>query len=247
MFKMRKLTFIIFIAMMLSYQAGCGYINNNIDFSENTLVDDNEIVIEQNEESDVSSSSPSPEVLQYNSLEEFINDIRKVKMGEATGELADIAERMNLASIDRVYVPTGIPDSYKIFNVAVSENSVTILFMPEEHLTSISSQMDAVIVQQHFAFNFTRMSFEDPLAGVMQQLAVTEEGLLEGKLLFDSPNSITWGYDGRMMHLYLPLPSDTAIADIRCVTEESMLQSLGLDSKSDLIRFTPVEVVDLID
>ena len=233
--------------MMLSYQAGCGHISNNIDIPENVFVDDNEIAIEQNEESDMSNSSPSPEMLQYNSLEDFINDIRKVRMGEATGELAEIAERMNLSSIDRVYIPTGIPDSYKIFNVAVNENSVNILFMQDEYLASISTQMDAVIAQQHFAFNFTRKSFEDPLAGVMQQFEVTEEGLIEGKLLLDPPNSITWGHDGRMMHMYLPLPSDTAIEDIRRVTEEAMLRSLGLDSKPDLLRFTPVEVVELTD
>ena len=146
-----------------------------------------------------------------------------------------------------LYIPSGLPENYKLFNIAISAETVSILFMPEEHLSTIATQMDAVLSQQHFAFNFTRMSFEDPLAGVMKQFGVSEDGLIEGVLLLDPPNSITWGYDAKMMHMYLPFPADSDIEDKKSRTLESVLESLGLSNKTDLVRFTEIDVINIYD
>jgi len=105
--------------------------------------------------------------------------------------------------------------------------------------------MDAVISQQHFAFNFTRMSFEDPLAGVMKQFGMSEDDLIEGVILLDPPNSITWGYDAKMMHMYLPFPPDSAIEDRMSISLESVLESLGLSDKSDLVRYTEIAIINI--
>ena len=90
------------------------------------------------------------------------------------------------------------------------------------------------------------MSFEDPLEGVMKQFGVSEDGLIEGVILLDPPNSITWGYDAKMMHMYLPFPPDSAIEDKKSRTLESVLESLGLSDRSDLVRYTEVDVINII-
>jgi len=202
---------------------------------------------EPGEEQEEMEISASPEMLQYNSLEELLSDLEKLRAGEASEELVEISERLDLSSLEVLYVPSGLPENYKLFNIAISMENVSILFMPEEHLSTIATQMDAVISQQHFAFNFTRMSFEDPLAGVMKQFSVSEDDLIEGVILLDPPNSITWGYDAKMMHMYLPFPPDSAIEDRMSRSLESVLESLGLSDKSDLVRYTEVAVTNIYE
>ena len=50
-----------------------------------------------------------------------------------------------------------------------------------------------------------------------------------------------------MMHMYLPFPADSDIEDKKSRTLESVLESLWLSDKSDLVRFTEIDVINIYE
>jgi len=187
------------------------------------------------------------EIQHYTSLEALHRDINISSTGESPEYLTQIAERLDFASLDKIYLPKGIPESFEIYDIAIGAEYVNISFLHRDNLTSISTRFDAELAQQNYIFTFTRVIYEDPLAGVMEQFGKKEEDLIDGKLLLLKPNSLTWGYNGSMLHLYLPKPPGLELVDMYSVTTDAVLESLGITDRVELLRFTEIEVIYLQD
>ena len=238
---MRNLIILLLITSMLFAFFGCG-VNNKTTLGHGTNESDQ---ISQDSYDEDNVVSIGLEIMHYSSLEALLNDFNLLRTGDASDYLVEIAKRLDFASLRYLYIPTGITESYEIYDIAIGIDYVNISYLPKEHLSSVSTRFDAELAHQNYVFTFTRVIYENPLAGVMEQFSVNEESLIGGKLLLLKPNSLTWGVNGSMLHLYLPLPPDSAPGDIFTVLIDDVLQSLGLNDRIDLLRFTEIEIINL--
>ncbi|MCL2408766.1 MAG: hypothetical protein FWC96_04030 [Oscillospiraceae bacterium] len=191
------------------------------------------------------AASDAPDTLRFSSLEEFLLSYIAVKDGmRAEGfmptsvhgnfeHFSEMAESVDLLSLERFYLPVNIPEEYKIFRIAVTEYHVTIRFLPEEHLGSETDILLARADSQDFQFSFTRkLNLENPMAGIMEQFGVTEADLIDGKYLFLEPNLFLWGSNREILSLYTPRPPAVGLSD---------------NGEEDLVQFTEMFVLDLTD
>jgi len=130
------------------------------------------------------------------------------------------AETINLAALDKIFLPTNIPEPYRFRGISVYGDGVSIRYLREEH-----SGTEPEAYLERYSFRFTRRA--------------TEEELNDGKELLCGTNRLEWTFDGREMSLYLPTSIDVYTKEI------SLIEYLGLDSVEDLAQFTEVEVIEL--
>jgi len=253
---MKMFIAITIIVMLLLTLTGCEQQRSVTDMygviSEDNFV--NEYISEEESHTIIAT----PEFLEFSSLDEFLEVHRSARSSEVAEDISVVAERLDIASVERLYLPTGILEEYELFCVMIDLVNVGLLFLPSEHLVSDGQRSDAVSKRQHFIFTFSRESFEYPMSGIMEQFGATETDLLDGRYLFVEPNSYLWGYDGRILCLQLPMPPDIDMEYLLSapIDEfESWLQalpddialSLGLDDRNDLTRFMTVDIFDIQD
>lgn len=94
-----------------------------------------------------------------------------------SGGLAD------LASLEYFYLPTGIPDGYRLYKITAAKNDIGFWYLPEEALVSDDTILSAESRNEHFMFISPRVYYSC-FAG--------DETLL------------TWQEDGDLLMLYLP-------------------------------------------
>jgi hypothetical protein len=191
---------------------------------------------------------PAPDLLVFSSLEEFLLSYMTVKNGaRAEGfvpasfhgnfeRFSEMAESVDLLSLERFYLPINIPEEYKIYSIDIFDSTVGIWFLPEELLGSQNALLDAMLLSQYFLFSFTRdftlvHGLENPMAGVMEQHGVTEANLIDGKYLFRAPNRFRWAMDNELFGLHTPSPHIVGFSD----------------APEDMVQFTEVYVLDLTD
>jgi len=190
---------------------------------------------------------PLPDALVFTSIEELIEIYQLVKTGKAdelekskadrivmfgydedAGNLMKIAESMNFAALDKIYIPVGIPEEYQLYKIEVKKKSVCYSYFLEEDLASEETKGIAIGEQKNFQFDFTRWNIDSPMDGILQQCNATTKDLINGKYLYSQPYSLYWGFDREVLHMYLPRP----------------LWNIGI---SEMKKLTEVTIVDLLD
>jgi len=237
-----KKSLILNIALVLIFAlVGCGQRSEaDVEVGAGT-----EVAVEEWQEGLI-VGGPEPDVLSFSSLEEFLLSYIAVRDGmRAEGfmpasvhgnfeHFSEMAESVDLLSLERFYLPINIPEGYQLFRILVYEYSVVLGF---------ASDMDIlhapVVHIWRFSFSFTRNfalvhGLENPMAGVMEQYGVTEAGLIDGKFLFRAQSShFNWASGNELLSLQIPRPLAYRL--------------IANGNDEDLLQFTEVYVIDLAD
>jgi len=197
-----------------------------IGCDKSSSVIDSEQAEESSDANDQSNIHIAMDWPAYNSLEEFLSFLETPEKGE------DFAE---LSSLDRYYLPTGIPETYKLYKIVAGKSDIGFFYLPEEWLESKDKILEAESLEKNFLFIFFRWDLDDPMASIMERYGVTRENLInENYLHVEMQNTIYWGVDNALMMLYLP----------RTIYSESGEQGV-LNDIDSLISLCTTEVVYL--
>ena len=193
-----------------------------------------------NEETKIPPGGPfAPIELQFSSLENFLAAHRAVNAEEDIDNLvefwrgrttsatfADTIEILGFAPLERLYLPTGIPETYKLFRITVFEDIVELLYLPETSLVSGNPNRVRINRNRDFIFSFSRDQELD-LAFIMRQNGLTEDDLIDNRYLPHMRNWLSWQSDtGEILHLSIP-------------------RSIVVDNVAEMARFAEIAVVDL--
>ena len=150
--------------------------------------------------------SPVFDELKFTSLHDFLSNYNIIRDGKADDAIAGLAESVAFASLERFYIPTGIPESYQLFRITVTEGCVELWYLPEEYLESEETILIATMNRQHFLFSFTRrLNLESPMDGVLRQSGIASDDLIDGKYYFDGGNLLIWASNGELLFLHIPV------------------------------------------
>lgn len=139
----------------------------------------------------------SPEDLDmFYDLESFLNYA-------ATAPSGGIAD---LASLEYFYLPTGIPEGYRLYKITAAKNDIGFWYLPEEALASDDTRFSAESGNEHFLFISPRVNYSG-FAG--------DETIL------------TWQEDGDLLMLYLPKDFTVDDREAICQTEKFCRNSEG--------------------
>jgi len=190
---MKQFIVVISIILLLYSLIGCG------KSSEKMIDDQFEPVSDTFDE----SSDPAPLSLiwpSFASLEEFLHYLETLEERDVSEDVAE------LASLEKYYLPTGIPDSYKIYRIIATPTNIGFWYLPEEYLKSDVETLLAESLRKNYLFFFSRDKIDAPIAGIMEQYGATESDLIDGRYLNVkiSTNMLIWEEDGAAMWLYLP-------------------------------------------
>jgi len=182
--------------------------------------------------------TPVYDELGFASPEEFIEAYKLVRAGKADRELAEQAETVNFAELEKLYLPIRIPEPYRLYWLSVMKGpTVSVLYYREEHL--VSDYERALAGSQYFSYTYKQG--DSLMDGIMQQNNAIEEDLIEGKYLLSEPCTLWWYIDGRNISLTLPASADVYAGEI------SVVEYLGLGSVEELAQFAELEVIDLTE
>ena len=139
------------------------------------------------------------DTLEFSSLEEFLEAYKAVCEGTATGELAELAGNdrgqysIKFAELDELYLPTGVPEDYKLHKIGINYLRVFYIYLHKNDLISEEAIQRAILEQKEFHFSVFRWKLDYPMEGTLRQSGATEKNLIGGVYLFEKPNSLTWG------------------------------------------------------
>ena len=139
------------------------------------------------------------------SLEEFISAIETQGDGVA-----------QLGSLKAYYVPTNIPEEYRLYSILAGVSDICFAYYPVEVLGDEAAMMEAEATMEYFEFRFRRWELDDPLSGIMEQLDMGTWDFVDGKYLFDAPfRTYYWAQDGAALSMTFP-------ASFNVTTEEAI-------------------------
>jgi len=165
--------------------------------------------------------------LEFTSLEELVESHRIVREGKAVGSLAEDAKNTIFKKLDKLYVPTAIPEGYHLYEIKVLTVLVRITYLLESNMDTIDEVGNDFIQDQAFTFQFFRQdNMDKPL-----QRNATEEDLINEDYYFIEPNVLRW-FDGLLLQMNMPLQLLEKLPDQQTKIAE-------------MIKYTEVEVVEL--
>jgi len=170
--------------------------------------------------------------LDFTSIEELIESHKAVREGKAVGRLAEKAEQENFMELEKIYAPTVIPEEYHLYEIMVTEFYVRFIYLLESDMVSPDAVSQAFSEHQNFDFSFWRQGIDVTMDEALRRRNAAEEDLIDGKYLFDEPNSLTWEFDGVLFDLAVPLPLLEKQPD-----EQAKI--------AEMIKYAEVEDVDL--
>lgn len=121
----------------------------------------------------------------------------------ATAPSGGIAD---LASLEYFYLPTGIPEEYRLYKITAAKNDIGFWYLPEEALASDDTRLSAESRNEHFLFISPRVNYSG-FAG--------DETIL------------TWQENGDSLMLYLPKDFTVDDREAFCQTEKFCRNSEG--------------------
>ena len=179
--------------------------------------------------------TPAYVKLGFASPEELIEAYKLVRARKADRELAEQAESVDFAELEKLYLPTKIPEPYQLYWISVGEGpAVSIGYHRDEGLP-----LDYDYAQ-YFVYTYSRQD-ASLMEVLMQQYDATEKDLIDGKYLLSGTNSLCWAFDGNIMRLSLPYSLEVLSGEI------SVVEYLGLGSVEELAQFAELEVIDLTE
>lgn len=114
----------------------------------------------------------------------------------ATAPSGGIAD---LASLEYFYLPTGIPEEYRLYKITAAKNDIGFWYLPEEALASDDARLSAESRNEHFLFISPRVNYSG-FAG--------------------DETTLTWQENGDLLMLYLPKDFTVDDREAFCQTEK---------------------------
>ena len=246
---MKRFLAMAFAALLLVVLVGCAQNDVGSEPMEQQIIE-----YQHESESSIFASPVSP---RFNSLEEFLSIYMSVQERGSTDKLSEhVVERVNLTTLDGLYLPSNIPDGFGFFQMSMDQEFVTIWYLPEKYLMALDTEegiLAAYDARNHgrsFAFNFTRgwganAPCGNPMAGIIEQrtdpwLALTPVYELEwvnDKYLVDG-NMITFSSGNEVITITMPLVSDGG----RAVESWDFVMM-----ENDVLHYAQFETLDLAD
>jgi len=190
-------------------------------------------------------TSPRDEFLEFSTVESFLEAHRLVQEGTADAELLRLAEINNFASLETLYVPTNIPEPYRLGQISVHEANVSLTFYIEEHLISEEAMRSATIRQQGFSFSLFRHESDEPMAGYRAPQGDFINRSREGDWIHDRylftrfGDTLIWAVGRNLATMSFPR------RDAQGEVIGDLVRYFGLDSVEDLARFAELVAIDL--
>jgi hypothetical protein len=199
---MKRLLLMGFTLFLLLVPVGCGQYNETVGITESNPIDAPKDINNENE----LAICDTPTTLEFSSVDELLDSYRAMKTGEMKKELANIANEVGFSALERLYLPTSIPDEYQLYRILINKLEVSFWYMHKDDLASEKAIMNAKSMQGYFLFSFTRWDIDSPENGRFQR---DDPDLVDGKYWINEPNSITWPTDtGRdIFYMRTPFPS----------------------------------------
>jgi len=200
-----------------------------------------------------------PDELIFSSLEDFLLAYRALQLGEditafvenwfsglSGSTLESVAKGSNLASLETLYLPVGIPDDFVIGKILVNEYHVHIAFYHIDDMVSEDSKWIADIQQRHFSFAMLFRDYDEAtlFSNMMEAYGAYEESLIDGKYFFSEPNRFDWVADGVWFQLYTPLRQLSESNKSISATE---IDGVSLNNPREMVVFTETRTIDLTD
>ena len=230
---MKHLKFVSIISIMLLILNGCALNDRINELPAFNVNDENEPIV---------AVSEAPDLLVFSSIEEFLSVYREVERNVMRGEAADLAESVNLTSMDRFYVPSQIPQSYQLYRITISEHSIGMWFLPEHRLATEESIIYGTSRQEHFLYHYTRtQNLDSPMEGVLRQSGKSENDLINGRYYFNGRNLFIWGSNGEIHALYTPMPQESLRAN------EFEIFNYDDAAVMEMVNYTATTVINLND
>jgi hypothetical protein len=189
------------------------------------------------------NASARPPRISFKSVEELIDAHKTVRNGGILNEEIDVykPDETNFAALEKLYIPTNIPETYGLLSIEVIPSFVTFYFLPEEYLVSSSTRWEERYNNKDFRLASPRG--DDDWANYLIDFRHDDKELIDGKYLQYRPNAWRWEYDNKIMYFHTPLPPDTRWD----TTPKQLARYLGLNDISDLTQFLTLETLDLYD
>jgi len=187
-----------------------------------------------------------PEMLVFDSLDEFLNrhDNARKSLSENMGIELDVG----FVSLDTLYLPSGIPETYRLARIEVYKTFIRIEYWPEDQLSTdhLSIRGDGFDTQIHF--QVMRWDLDSPLDGIIEQNSRRSpvEMINDSYFFAEGSNTLHWAFGRTAMNLLLPQypsPGNTGVLS----AENSVDGRIVYDDVWALAPFTEVMVIDLRD
>ncbi|MDR0951522.1 MAG: hypothetical protein LBM18_01175 [Oscillospiraceae bacterium] len=260
---MRRYQIIIVVLLLLSALVGCAAVEKAEDVSsQSSPVVDEEIDQAQDESPPVEESpsviigDPIPDQLYFSSIEQLLGAYIVAKESGTGGEelegfvseweatygdssLADVAESVNFTSLEKLYIPTGIPEDYELYRIRVNDDSMNFWYVHKNDMVSEEAIEDALVSFRCFIFIVTRWDADSSLLvdGMLEQNLATKEDLIDEKYLFIQPHTLTWVYETERFIFYAPLVPNS----------EGGIETGSDYSAEDMIICAETSVINLLD
>jgi len=261
---MKRYTTISLMFILITIVAGCGqlYIDEGLElYNLDYQYDESKLELYALDYESDTPPAPLASVplatLTFTTLEELLYAHMAFRAGQMDAELAGLAQRVNFAELGRLYLPTGIPENYKLFRIRVTEHFVDFWYLPERHLVSEETIRDALREFRAFQFQFSRLNLDDPMAGLKQQFA---DNWIDGTYHLSTSNNFTWTSESEILLLATPTPLNFAPlnSDVSALHQDvtydtasefhAYMASLGYFSVASMAgSITQVATIDLAD
>jgi hypothetical protein len=177
----------------------------------------NRIVIGNDDQYEVFDSPV--DLISFSSLVDFISYLKKAEKG---GDVAD------LASLKEYYLPTKIPEEYKLYKITAGVADIGFWYLPKSYLDSEDSILSGEAAQKHYLFISTR---NGDMEGVKEQFQLESSDLIDNKyyLYNASTDILFWEQDGNLLMLYLPVGIASKLVNNESISELCKSEAVTVD------------------
>ena len=167
--------------------------------------------------------------LSFGSIEEFVDAVKQAE--------ANAKDGAKLAALKEFAVPTGIPESYRLYKVTASDISIGFWYLPDEYLTDEDTIIEGELNRKHFLFIYPRT--DEQFETVVGQLYGMAGQMISDKY-YASSTQVVWDEGGKPYMMYLPvdvvgasekesdlrgiLPTTEANLAVLCATEKISIE-----------------------
>ena len=74
--------------------------------------------------------------------------------GGGRGDLSRVVNKVDLATLDRLYIPVGVPKEYELYRIIVLDRSILFAFLPERYSMSPHTAQRSIDTGCCYLFGF---------------------------------------------------------------------------------------------
>jgi hypothetical protein len=198
--------------------------------------------------SNVYSVSQVPAMLIFSSVEDFMRGYNAIVTERADSDLTSMATAVNFSSLEKLYLPMGIPETFRLHRIEIHIRHINMIFLPEESLVSDQAINDADVNSQFITYRVSRWDTDDPRSGIIEQNSrhAPIDFIDDNFFFIEWAQRLHWFSDREAMTLFLPQrasPGSTGLLSM----ENSVDGKIVYDDVRALAPFTEMMVIDLRD